>query len=285
MKAFYMKLIAATVFYNPKKNVIDNIKSYIDSVEKLIIVDNSETVDENIKNEIIDTLPEIDILYIANEKNFGIATALNIACSKAIELDYDYILLMDQDSSFVNFDSYLKCIESNNADDVAVHTANSGESDNTQLCEFEEHEKTITSSSILNLNIYQKIGPFLDKLFIDEVDFEYCLRANLHNYKVRFYPHHELNHNLGENNNRKRYKIQHNYMRRYYITRNRFYVSSLHGKHFEEYRMKTTLYQYLYRNSWKVLTREDDKLRKLKSIYLGFVDFLLNKYGKKEFDY
>ncbi len=278
-----MKLIAATVFYNPESEVINNISSYIDSIEKLIIIDNSETVNKLIKNKILEKFS--NVIYINNNKNIGIATALNIACSRAIELEYKYILLMDQDSSFLNFNSFIHCIYSQISDNVAVYTANSGQSDNSMLCDYIKEDKTITSGSIINLKVYQTLGPFLDKLFIDEVDFEYCLRANLHKFEVRFYPHHKLIHNLGDYNKRSRYKIQHNYMRRYYITRNRFYVSSLYGKYFQEYSMKTTLYQYLYRNSWKILTREDDKLRKLKSIYLGFIDFLLNKYGKKEFDY
>jgi len=48
-----MKIAGVIVLYNPNEEVIDNIKSYLEDIEILYAVDNSETKkDEIIKNRI-----------------------------------------------------------------------------------------------------------------------------------------------------------------------------------------------------------------------------------------
>ena len=42
----------------------------------------------------------------------------------------------------------------------------------------------MTSGSFLNLKVYKEAGPFVDKLFIDYVDFEYCLRLKKKGFKI-----------------------------------------------------------------------------------------------------
>ena len=37
------KTAAAVILFNPDLNVIDNLKTYINQVEKLYVIDNSET--------------------------------------------------------------------------------------------------------------------------------------------------------------------------------------------------------------------------------------------------
>lgn len=100
-----IKLAACVVLYNPDDTIFENILTYGNYVDKLIVIDNS--LKKN--NLLIDKLNEIfesKLIYINNNDNLGIATALNQACDKAIELKFKWILTMDQDSSFINFEHY-----------------------------------------------------------------------------------------------------------------------------------------------------------------------------------
>lgn len=61
-------LAGMVILYNPDEKFINNILSYIDYVERLYVIDNSENVNINI----IDKLKTIDkIDYIYNGGEFG----------------------------------------------------------------------------------------------------------------------------------------------------------------------------------------------------------------------
>ena len=63
------------VLYNPPETVIDNISSYLPYLEKLYIVDNSTIFNSTLTYKLKE-LPKVE--YITEQKNLGIARALNI---------------------------------------------------------------------------------------------------------------------------------------------------------------------------------------------------------------
>ncbi len=221
----YSRIIGTVVLYNPEDDTLENIKSYINQIDKLIIIDNSIITNisliDNIKNEFN------DIIYINNHSNLGIATALNIACNKAIELGYNWILTMDQDSKFVDFNQYIRCFNSiKNKEIISTISPNpffkNGEI-NINECKIIEKIQTLTSGTLLNLLNYEKVGKFTDKLFIDEVDHDYCLKSISTNLRVLELSNIHLIHSLGEvKQTSKKLKSQHNHVRVYYMTRNAF---------------------------------------------------------------
>ena len=87
-----MKICGVVVWYNPDK--VSNIKSYLNHLDKLYIVDNSN----NNNFELTKNLGEIT--YIPLLCNKGIAYALNVGLKKALDEKYDFILTMDQDSEY-----------------------------------------------------------------------------------------------------------------------------------------------------------------------------------------
>ena len=170
-----IKLAACVVLYNPDDTIFENILTYGNYVDKLIVIDNS--LKKN--NFLIDKLNEVfesKLIYINNNDNLGIATALNQACDKAIELQFKWILTMDQDSSFVNFSHYKKCLEKvQNVNNVALLAANTDKEGystfdrNECSCNYREDKfSVITSANIVNLEYFEEIGRFNDKLFIDK---------------------------------------------------------------------------------------------------------------------
>ena len=86
-----MKLSAVVVFYNPSKENIKNIDNYLDSVDRVYVVDNSD-------DDIIRVESNKKIEYIKLKENKGIAYALNRGAQEAIKEKYKYLLTMDQDS-------------------------------------------------------------------------------------------------------------------------------------------------------------------------------------------
>ena len=95
-----------------------------------------------------------------------------------------------------------------------------------------EVDKCITSGAIYNVNIWESLGGFNEKLFIDGVDFEYCFRAKKSGYKIYQISELKLNHSIG---NGKVFKFgimhvgvhNHSPFRKYYIARNRIYCDYL----------------------------------------------------------
>lgn len=158
-----IKLAACVVLYNPDDTIFENILTYGNYVDKLIVIDNS--LKKN--NLLIDKLNEIfesKLIYINNNDNLGIATALNQACDKAIELKFKWILTMDQDSSFINFEHYKKCLEKvqnvNNAALLAANTDKEGYSNfDKNGCSYNYREdkfSVITSANIVNLEYFEE---------------------------------------------------------------------------------------------------------------------------------
>lgn len=287
-----MKIAATVILYNPKDDVFDNIESYIKGVDLLIVVDNS--TQHNIK--LIDKIKDsfTNILYINNNDNLGIATALNIACYKAIELDYDWILTMDQDSRFLDFKSYIACLQKvSDKQNLAIIAANTQWNAKNYIVkepsyDYEEKSIVITSANFLNLSIFKALGGFEEKLFIDMVDYDYCLKVNSQDYKIFYFKDVLVEHSLGDLIKRKnlftrkiKEKIEHNPQRVYYITRNYLYISKVYGKKFpKKFNFIRSLNILFIHEVTKILIYEDQKLKKLYSKLVGLFHFIIGKYGK-----
>jgi rhamnosyltransferase len=278
------RIAALVILYNPDKNILDNINSYINQVEKVIIVDNSE-----LSNEVLlanSTFKNFE--YIFNNSNIGVAAALNIGAKMAVEQGFDYLLTMDQDSKaevgmvnmLVNLmQSYERVgiVAAEPFDsDIQIPT----DSDNLYI---KDVLFTITSGNLLNLAAYKDVGGFFEELFIDYVDHEYCLRLNKNNYKIIRTNKVLIFHKLG-NSNRKKffrwtfYPSHHPPLRLYYRTRNRFFVDKLYKKSFPEY-VKRDRRNFI-RELFEIIAFEKNVWKKIKMIYQGYIDYKKNRFGK-----
>ena len=92
------EVIAIVIAYNIKKNLLsENIFSYINFVDKVLVVDNSDK-----PTDLSNINKTNKIEYISLNGNFGIAKALNVGLEYAFKYKYKYALTMDQDSKFSN---------------------------------------------------------------------------------------------------------------------------------------------------------------------------------------
>jgi rhamnosyltransferase len=280
-----MKIDGVVVLYNPEENLLTNINSYINEIDKLYVVDNSES-----KNLVfIEKIKKINkCVYIDNHDNQGISYALNVGAKYAIENGADWLLTMDQDSKFEkgSLKILVNYLENNSFENLGILSPFHA----TRNIEYIKENKVIdeltvmTSGNLLNLEAYKNVGEFEEKYFIDYVDHEYCLRLQKNGYSVKVHKDSILIHELGDGNFydflgiKKIGYTNHNHIRRYYITRNRLdvitkYFFSFPSFSFKE--IKALLFEWL-----KIVLFEKDKLKKQKSILFGIKDFIINKYSK-----
>ena len=275
------KIAAVTVLYNPDLIVIKNIQSYITQIDTLYIIDNSTNHNEEIETE-LSSLSNVS--YSRMPRNLGIATALNIACKQALKDGYSWILTMDQDS-FVSETMLGTLYSFTSNDDIAIispYHASKFYPLSSENNTISERTTVMTSGNLLNLHLYSKIGPFDDKLFIDFVDHDYCLRARQHGYKIIQINQAVLKHNLG---NLRQYKLtnlifhstNHPPIRKYYIFRNRAYIIQKYRDDFPIF-CKRELHRFLT-DIIVVIFFENQKIEKLKMMYLGLKDFFQGKAG------
>jgi rhamnosyltransferase len=196
-----MRICSVTVLYHPDDAVYKNICSYYDYVEKLYIIDNTEA--EN-KNDWIKDNAGGDkagkIVYVRSGINTGVAAALNSACRLAMADGFDWILTMDQDSNLKALDFFKFCTSFIHDDDIGIISAsfsNNMPFKKQHLDHSYELLFAITSGNLLRLNAWS-VTVFNEKLFIDEVDNDFCLRLKKNGFRILTSKEILLNHSIGE---------------------------------------------------------------------------------------
>lgn len=276
-----IKLSGVVVWYNPTKEDIENIYSYLDNIDKLYIIDNSKT-----EHTIEFNNPKIE--YIFNGENKGIAEALNIAAKKSILSGYKWLLTMDQDSKMNNdiFKAFNETAQQFDVKTIGIISP----WHNTKIIEekpakrYSKPLEVMTSGNFVNLDILQKTGYFDEKLFIDGVDIEYGLRLNSLGYSIIQMNNVAMEHNLGNIQyhtflGKKFMCTNHNYIRQYYMARNYRYIRDCYIKKYPEYCMRLVK---IKGTIFKIVMYESDKCRKIKYIIKGINDYKRKNYGKLE---
>jgi rhamnosyltransferase len=265
-----MKIAGVVVWYNPTEEDKKNIYSYLPSLDKLYIFDNSNKKNDFKKNK--------KIKYIFNGENAGIAHALNFGAKSAIEDGYKWLLTMDQDTIF-------ECDKI----EIMKNELKKASQDIAIICPWLETKLKVkkpehaidypldvmTSANFVNLDIYRKIGGFIDDFFIDGVDMEYCLRIKKNNYKIKRINTISIKHNLGNITYRRfLWKsilcLNHPYARYYYRMRNYHYIYDMYSKYEKEYcesilKFRATIFGIIF--------FERDKIKKIRALINGYNDY------------
>lgn len=276
-----VKIAGIVTLYNPTDDDIKNISTYIDDIDKLYIIDNTEGKDNK------DRIPKNKKQeYIFKNKNVGVATALNMGAKFAKRDGYKYLLTIDQDTTFKKgvLDKLKKVIKTHDMKDIGIVTPwhNTKLIDKKPNIEFDDPHDVMTSGNILNLDIYDKIGGFKDWLFIDGIDIEYCMNLHKHGYKILRVNSVEIDHNLGD----LFYKNIHGHLflctnhapiRRYYIMRNYHYIKDMYLNYDTKYVYSLISQKH---NMIGVLLFEKQKFKKIKMYIRGYKDYKRGIKGK-----
>lgn len=274
-------ILAVIVSYNPNDSIIKLYQSIKNQVDELIIVDNFSTNKES--KQILETLSkEATIIY--NDKNLGIATALNQGAKYAISNGYKWLLTLDQDSEFFPHTyetilaSYEKMDDKNKVMLIAPTYREKirgledwiiGKDKTNDKVEWQENNFIITSGSLIKAESFSHIGFFDEKLFIDRVDFDFCLRLKKEGFKSKIATNIFFIHNLGNWSN-KSHSYNYSAIRRYYMARNAVYLFKKYFFVSPKGILANMKNSGLFLSIVKVLLFEDDKLRKIYYSYKGF---------------
>jgi rhamnosyltransferase len=283
-----MKLAAVIILYYPNDNVLDNIKSFYNLVDKLIIIDNSEIPNKSIIDKLFE-LSKAEVHCMLD--NIGISRALNMAVDIALNEGYEWLLTMDQDSMFEEgqFKKYLtsfgELMEDKLLGVVGVDYGASGYNNEKDI--IEDVPLVITSGSIVSLQICSLLKGFDENLFIDEVDSEYCYRLRKNNYRVCLIQNIKFRHELGKMILVRNWWIGSKVLRNihaasriYYMTRNFMYVYAKYHKYFRN-ELNRNLVVVCNRIKNAFLYSKGSRLKVIFYVIKGIKDFLIGKFGKR----
>ncbi len=279
------RIAGVVVLYRPDEEVTATISTYIEQVDMLIAIDNSE----------YDTTPttaglrQLDtVTFVANGRNLGVAGALNMGARMALECGCEYLLTMDQDSRATPgmVLTMLRVFSSSEQGAIGIVapflvTRPGEKPDGTIDCL--EMQSVMTSGNLLNLRAYEAAGPFMEELFVDFVDIEYCLRLRSSGFRVVRANRALLEHRVGT---LLRFRVffhdlyltSHSPLRKYYKTRNRFFVGDRYRQDVPSFRRKDRLRFVL--ELVRLLFFESGKREKLAMMRKGYADYRRGRMGK-----
>ena len=131
-----------------------------------------------------------EILIADNDKgeNVGMACGLNQLCRRAIELGYEWIVTLDQDSvmqpgMLSDFSHY---IDRNDVGIICprIEDRNMGRQYARSDKGIDYIEQCITAGNLVRLKAWEDVGGFSEELFIDGVNFDFCIRIRQNGYKI-----------------------------------------------------------------------------------------------------
>jgi rhamnosyltransferase len=227
-----MNTIASIILYNPEiKRLQQNIEAILPQINEIIIIDNASSNFQEVER-LINNYSKISI--IKNKTNTGIAAALNQAAIFAMDKYYDWLLTLDQDTvcasniietynQFTNIQNIgiLTC----NIQDRNFSITNTAKDGFVDLC--------ITSGAFMNLNAWKKVFGFDETMFIDSVDFDFCISLRDAGYKIFKTTKTKILHEVGHSRivnflGKEELILNHSCQRYYYIIRNTIYLGRKH---------------------------------------------------------
>ncbi len=241
------RIAAVVVCFEP---MIDRLHACLKALHQhpavdIILVDNSEGRKAQQAVERIARAMSVEL--IANGENLGVAEAQNQGLRRVHARGRSCALLLDQDSrlSGADIDTLLGTLSQLIRQGERVAAVGPGfvdarssrqfpflRSDGSRVQRIVSTEDVsnelldcdvlISSGSLLNMAAVTQVGGLDSDLFIDYVDYEWCLRARAHGWRVIGVPSVHMTHELGDEVRLVlgRQVVVHRPMRQYYLIRN-----------------------------------------------------------------
>ena len=268
-----MIVAGITLFQPDLMRLKENIDAIIDQVDEVVCIDNGSDNILGIK-ELLEKYEKISL--VENGENVGIAKALNQMYIYAKENGHEWILTLDQDSVcpdnlIAEYKKHLSieklgmlCPLVDDRNYVNIEAQNG---------DIEEVPRCITSASLVPLKIWDSVGGFLEELFIDFVDHDFCAKLQEEGYKIIRVNAVHLLHEIGNGKDHKFAGLKittlnHGAFRKYYMARNWYYYIKAHKDVLD---VKTEWVKY-YFFFIKTMLFEDNKREKWKAMVKGNKD-------------
>lgn len=229
------QVIGVMSTFFPNKFVVERARKHIKQLDKLIVVDDGSN-----NSEILESLAAPDFEIIRLSENLGIAAALNTGMRAALAKGADFIVNLDQDSILEEgfivkvLKTFTKSATTTRLGIVVTDSVNNQPSIPPKYSPegFGLVEEAIQSGMVIRAECLQDVGFLDERLFIDCVDIEFCLRVRDKGWNIAVAPNSNIIHSLGRLEDYKPFGIArfqnglqvkyqyHPPFRRYYIVRN-----------------------------------------------------------------
>jgi rhamnosyltransferase len=278
-------IAAIVILYRPGAGVPSDIALVAAQVDHVFAMDNTEQPDPALANELSRFA---NLTYIALGDNLGVAAALNRGMERVRASGHSWALTMDQDSTPEPdmVERMLAClIADEDPDTIGIlspshHQVGGNPPEFTTGCV--PALTAMMSGNLLRVSAWENAGPFMEELFIDRVDTEYCLRLATRGFRVMVAADAVLHHRVGDTRRRRfpypAFPSNHSPLRRYYITRNRFAVSRLYASDFPDFGRFER--RELIKETVKIVLYESSKVAKLRMTWRGYRDYRRGVTGR-----
>ena len=279
-----MKLLGIIVTYYPNiRDLTLNINKFINSVDRLIIWQNTPLADRGNYQINLD-LFDGEVVLMGNDKNMGIAYALNQAYSMMLNTSnkFSYLLTMDQDSTFINFDTYYGEVKSLPKD--SIYSPNINNEINLLKENLHQVKTCITSGAIFPLKVLKTIGEFNEDYSVDCVDYDFCFKATSKGIKIFKVTIAKMNQIYGEPTKSIFFNLENNIysaQRLFFISRNHILLWRDYPSHMDYLFIRIILISHIFGKIVKVIFMEKNKINKIQSILHGFYAGLTNNRSRK----
>ena len=223
-------IFAVIVTYKPDDSLIRLYESIKNQADEICVIDNNSCNADAVN--LLKELENKNISVIYNKENLGIATALNQGVKIAIDKKYKWVLTLDQDSEFLPntykllLESYENLEDKNKTMIVApkaierINFKNNNSSNLTNVT-WNDVVLNLTSGSLIKAESFDKVGLYDDKLFIEQVDNDFCYRIIKAGYKIKIAKNISFIQEIGNAKKIFGFVVRnHNSKRKYYLSRN-----------------------------------------------------------------
>lgn len=272
-----IKTLGLVTLYNPDEGVRSNILSYSPYIDCLIVWNNCEKDYQSWFSE------DENVIYHTPGYNTCIAPALKYASNHALSEGYDLLLIMDQDSRWEDFPSYLTDVKSYLRDRYAeVFTPYICGCDTFEISATVMPRRLfINSGTVFSSTALKAISNIDEHAFpLDALDHDIALTLIEKGLKAVCLTSHKMKHTLGEGQRKGLFKIytnNYNAFRTYSMTRSHIICYRKHKK-----KMTRAEKMYLFKEIifWKLVRitfAESDKIKKYCALTKGIISGLKYK--------
>lgn len=262
--------MAGIVTYNPDPDDLSkSVPTLVRQLDRVVIVDNGSDNLPSIR-DVLKPYPQV--LLIENQRNEGIAKALNQIFSWGRSHGYPWILTLDDDSEIPptmmrGYEDYLDRCDRNVG---IVCPLLKNRRDGTIFHSKRSVDECITSGSLTRVAAWEAVGGFDEWLFIDGVDFDFSRRMVRAGYEIHECGSVIMPHQIGRSRSIDvlgRHPIiwNHSAFRQYYIQRNAPYVDFKLGTYSPIRARLRFLKDLVF-----ILIWEDDKWAKVRAMVRGW---------------
>lgn len=284
------EVCAVIVTYHPSSDFERVAEIIRPQVGRMVVIDNHSPEETLEKLRVLAS--KFDFYLIENTDNFGIGTALNQSIRWARGYsDCEFILFFDQDS--MPSDTFV----SEMVADYCRHPV----SERVFLVmpkiihrvtgiTYEHYSRNgeylvaQTSGSLLPLRVFSDEGLYREDFFIDYVDYEFCLRAVAHGWKIVYASGAVLVHNPGRVSTISILGIRnvnitnHSPLRRYYLMRNGIWTIREYAGRYPKWALDH-MWQ-MAKEAVRVLLFEQNRAKILGMWFRAIRDVLQSRLGK-----